>query len=96
MALVGGIVRDLLRGERAGRDVDLVVEGDAGEFAVRAASSIPGGRVTRHARFGTARIDGEGGFRIDVATANGIPDRARSPRSIRRRSKRTSAAAISP
>jgi len=68
-ALVGGIVRDLLRGERAGRDIDVVVEGDACRLADRAASAVPGGRVTLHARFGTARIDGEAGFRIDLATA---------------------------
>lgn len=66
VALVGGIVRDLLRGERTGRDVDLVVEGDAAELARRVA---PAGRVTVHRRFGTATIEGEGGFRMDLASA---------------------------
>jgi tRNA nucleotidyltransferase (CCA-adding enzyme) len=66
VALVGGIVRDLLRGERTGRDVDLVVEGDATELARRAA---PSGRVTVHPRFGTATVEGDGGFRMDLASA---------------------------
>jgi tRNA nucleotidyltransferase/poly(A) polymerase len=70
-------VRDLLRGRPAGLDVDVVVEGDAGELARRAA---PDSRVTVHARFGTATIAGDGagagGFRIDLARAR----RERYPR----------------
>jgi tRNA nucleotidyltransferase (CCA-adding enzyme) len=77
IALVGGVVRDLLRGRPAGLDVDVVVEGDAGELARRAA---PDSRVTVHARFGTATIAGDGagagGFRIDLARAR----RERYPR----------------
>ena len=51
--VVGGFVRDLLL-ERAGQDFDLVVEGDAVSLAKRLAK-IYGGRVTSHARFGTAK-----------------------------------------
>jgi tRNA nucleotidyltransferase (CCA-adding enzyme) len=51
--IVGGFVRDLLL-ERPSLDFDLVVEGDAITLA-RAVSEKYGGRVTSHARFGTAK-----------------------------------------
>jgi tRNA nucleotidyltransferase (CCA-adding enzyme) len=52
--LVGGAVRDLLRGGEP-PDLDLVVEGDAAAVAARL-----GGRVVAHDRFGTStvRLDG--------------------------------------
>jgi len=51
--LVGGFVRDLLLGI-PNLDLDLVVEGDAIRLAKRLAEKR-GGRVTGHARFGTAQ-----------------------------------------
>ncbi|OGO27728.1 MAG: hypothetical protein A2W33_08595 [Chloroflexi bacterium RBG_16_52_11] len=51
--IVGGFVRDLLL-ERPSLDFDLVVEGDAVQLA-RALVRQYGGRVTSHARFGTAK-----------------------------------------
>jgi tRNA nucleotidyltransferase (CCA-adding enzyme) len=51
--IVGGFVRDLLL-ERPSLDFDLVVEGDAIALA-RALAERFGGRVTGHARFGTAK-----------------------------------------
>lgn len=51
--IVGGFVRDLLL-ERPSQDFDLVVEGDAIALANGLASRF-GGRVTSHARFGTAK-----------------------------------------
>lgn len=51
--IVGGFVRDLLL-ERPSQDFDLVVEGNAIELA-RALAHQYGGRVTSHARFGTAK-----------------------------------------
>ena len=51
--IVGGFVRDLLL-EAPGLDFDLVVEGDAISLA-RALAKQNGGRVTSHARFGTAK-----------------------------------------
>ena len=51
--LVGGLVRDLLLGSPA-MDFDLVVEGDAIALA-QALAAQSGGRVTVHARFGTAQ-----------------------------------------
>lgn len=51
--LVGGFVRDLLL-EQPSLDFDLVVEGDAIVLA-RSLSKHYGGRVTGHARFGTAK-----------------------------------------
>ena len=51
--IVGGFVRDLLL-DRPSQDFDLVVEGDAIVLA-RALSRKYGGRVTSHARFGTAK-----------------------------------------
>ena len=57
---VGGVVRDLLREETAGRrfaDLDLVVEGDGIAFARRLAEEI-GGHLAVHSGFGTASIEG--------------------------------------
>jgi tRNA nucleotidyltransferase (CCA-adding enzyme) len=51
--LVGGFVRDMLLGFPA-TDFDLVVEGDAISLA-RELAAQHGGRVTAHARFGTAQ-----------------------------------------
>ncbi len=51
--IVGGFVRDLIL-ERPSLDFDLVVEGDAIALA-HALASRYGGRVTSHARFGTAK-----------------------------------------
>jgi tRNA nucleotidyltransferase (CCA-adding enzyme) len=52
--LVGGCVRDLLRGER-NLDIDIVIEGDGIAFAKRLAEVI-GAKVITHERFGTAQI----------------------------------------
>jgi tRNA nucleotidyltransferase (CCA-adding enzyme) len=51
--IVGGFVRDLLL-DRPSLDFDLVVEGDAIQLAKELAHRY-GGRVTTHARFGTAK-----------------------------------------
>ena len=51
--LVGGFVRDLLM-DRPSQDFDLVVEGDAIALAQALAQQF-GGRITSHARFGTAK-----------------------------------------
>ncbi|HYM15621.1 MAG TPA: hypothetical protein VEZ14_08680 [Dehalococcoidia bacterium] len=61
----GGVPRDLLLG-RAFADIDLVVEADDAAALLRAA--VPGGRVTAHARFGTASTSTPG-TRIDIAGA---------------------------
>jgi tRNA nucleotidyltransferase (CCA-adding enzyme) len=60
--LVGGAVRDLLLG-RGRADIDLVVEGDAADFAARF-----GAEVTAHERFGTAKLKLDG-HELDVAGA---------------------------
>jgi tRNA nucleotidyltransferase (CCA-adding enzyme) len=65
--LVGGMVRDLLLGER-NLDLDLVVEGKGIEFARRLAASM-GGRVRSHRKFGTATVILPDGLHVDVATA---------------------------
>src|SRR4030065_2650270 len=53
--IVGGFVRDLLL-ERPSLDFDLVVEGDAVQLA-RALVRQYGGRVSSHARVGTAKCN---------------------------------------
>ncbi|MDQ3644984.1 MAG: hypothetical protein M3356_05700 [Actinomycetota bacterium] len=64
--LVGGAVRDLLRG--AGSvDLDLVVEADAGATA-RAVAARLGGRAVEHPRFGTATVRA-GELVVDIAMA---------------------------
>jgi tRNA nucleotidyltransferase (CCA-adding enzyme) len=63
--LAGGLVRDRLLG-RPVRDVDVVVEGDALDFAERLAARL-GAHVKLHGRFGTATLTLSSGERCDVA-----------------------------
>lgn len=65
--VVGGFVRDMLLGRR-NLDVDVVVEGDAVDFAERAASRF-GGRVVVHRRFGTAVLVLSPSLHVDLASA---------------------------
>ncbi|MCX8069410.1 MAG: hypothetical protein N2738_02780, partial [Thermodesulfovibrionales bacterium] len=75
--LVGGSVRDLLRGEE-NLDIDIVVEGDGVVYAKELAKLI-NARVSIYERFGTARLlpldnkseiwFGRANLKIDVATA---------------------------
>ncbi|NTU43191.1 MAG: CBS domain-containing protein [Nitrospirales bacterium] len=64
--LVGGCVRDLLRGEE-NLDIDIVAEGDGIALAKGMAERI-GGRVIVYQRFGTAQIIKDD-LKLDVATA---------------------------
>jgi tRNA nucleotidyltransferase (CCA-adding enzyme) len=66
---VGGAVRDLLLG-RSSKDLDVAVEGTAGEvaeLATRLASRPAWSLQASHAHFGTATLAGPGGFRVDLA-----------------------------
>jgi tRNA nucleotidyltransferase (CCA-adding enzyme) len=63
--LVGGAVRDLLRGARA-VDLDLAVEGDARSVA-RALAERLDGETREHERFGTATVR-TAGLAVDLAT----------------------------
>lgn len=67
--VVGGAVRDLLRGASP-NELDLVVEGDVAQLAARL-----GGAVRRHERFGTCTVALDG-FSYDIAQAR----RERYPR----------------
>ncbi|MBF0505540.1 MAG: CBS domain-containing protein [Nitrospirae bacterium] len=64
--LVGGCVRDLLRGEE-NLDIDIVVEGDGISFA-RTLGKKTASRITVHQKFGTAQVILPS-LKIDVATA---------------------------
>jgi tRNA nucleotidyltransferase (CCA-adding enzyme) len=64
--LVGGAVRDLLRGDKS-IDLDLVVEGDARPVA-RALADRLSGQVREHERFGTATVKA-GDLSFDLATS---------------------------
>lgn len=64
--LVGGAVRDLLRGERS-VDLDLAVEGDA-RSAARSLAERLGGSAREHERFGTATITAPPALALDLAT----------------------------
>lgn len=71
--LVGGSVRDILRGER-NLDIDIVVEGDGIELAQRLARRYDSVRVITHRRFNTAKLIFKKDmphpdFTVDVATA---------------------------
>ncbi|MGI8845377.1 MAG: hypothetical protein ACR2HC_04270, partial [Thermoleophilaceae bacterium] len=63
--LVGGMVRDLLRGEAA-LDLDVAIEGDGVTAAQEIARRL-GGTVVRHERFGTATVTAER-IVLDVAS----------------------------
>ncbi len=65
VALVGGVVRDLLRGEEP-REVDVVVEGDGVAFAKRLAA-LTSSEIVVYTAFGTATIVSRPP--VDVATA---------------------------
>mgnify|MGYP006280718139 FL=1 len=65
VALVGGVVRDLLRGEEP-REVDVVVEGDGIAFAERLAA-LTSSEVVAYPAFGTATVRSRPP--VDVATA---------------------------
>jgi tRNA nucleotidyltransferase (CCA-adding enzyme) len=64
--LVGGTLRDILLGEE-NFDLDIAVEGDAIAFA-RELAGVLGGRVTPHAKFGTAVVLYGEDDRVDVVT----------------------------
>jgi tRNA nucleotidyltransferase (CCA-adding enzyme) len=64
--LVGGSVRDLLRGE-ANLDIDIVIEGDGISFA-KAFGERLNAKVRTHQTFGTAQVITDT-FKLDVATA---------------------------
>lgn len=66
--VIGGFVRDIfLRQENL--DIDIVVEGDAIQFAEVFARNHPGVRVKPHRKFNTARIVMPDEFKLDVTTA---------------------------
>jgi tRNA nucleotidyltransferase (CCA-adding enzyme) len=64
--LVGGSVRDLIRGEE-NLDMDLVIEGDGIEFAKEFGMKV-NAKIRSHKKFSTAKVISSD-FRIDVATA---------------------------
>ncbi len=65
--VIGGFVRDLFL-YRTNEDVDVVIEGDGIAFARHYARKM-GARVHTHAKFGTAVVIFENGFKVDVASA---------------------------
>lgn len=65
--VVGGFVRDMLLGRR-NLDLDVVIEGDAVEFAELAAERL-GARVKVHRRFGTAVLVFSKTLHADVTSA---------------------------
>ncbi|HHT45984.1 MAG TPA: CCA tRNA nucleotidyltransferase [Firmicutes bacterium] len=64
---VGGFVRDLLLGKE-NRDLDLVVEGSAVDFAKYVAKNLPG-QLQCFERFGTAKLSLSKGIVFDMVTA---------------------------
>jgi len=64
--LVGGSVRDLLRGQE-NLDIDVVIEGDGIPFAKEVAKRLDA-KVRTHERFGTAQVITDH-LKLDVATA---------------------------
>jgi len=64
--LVGGSVRDLLRGEE-NLDIDIVLEGDGISFA-RALGEKLNAKVRAHQKFGTAQVFAQK-IKLDIATA---------------------------
>lgn len=77
VAVVGGLVRDLLLARPVGElaDLDLVVEGDARALA-RRLGEVTGGVVREYSAFLTATVSLPDGLRVDTTTAR----RERYPR----------------
>ena len=75
--LVGGAVRDLLRGAGA-VDLDVAVEGDAPEVARRLAERL-GGMAVAHDRFGTATVRAPG-LTVDLAATRRPAPASEAPR----------------
>jgi tRNA nucleotidyltransferase (CCA-adding enzyme) len=65
--IVGGVVRDILLGQK-NLDLDVLVLGDAIEFAKKI-SRVKGRKVIAHANFGTATIFYDEHFHVDFASA---------------------------
>ncbi len=65
--LVGGVVRDLFMGNREGKDIDLVLEGDSLSFANELLHKLPG-QIAPHSQFATATITFSDGWHIDIAS----------------------------
>ncbi|TES54803.1 CCA tRNA nucleotidyltransferase [Halalkalibacterium halodurans] len=65
--LVGGTVRDMLRGVPGG-DLDLVIEGDALAFSQNVANVL-GGKVKHHEPFATATWVGAENLKLDIVSA---------------------------
>jgi tRNA nucleotidyltransferase (CCA-adding enzyme) len=78
VAVVGGLVRDLLLGRPAAplRDLDVAVEGDGRALARHLARAL-GGEAREHPAFLTATVTLADGRRVDVATAR--QERYRAP-----------------
>ena len=66
--VVGGVVRDLVRGGEIGPDIDVTVEGPVDDLARRMASDLSAD-VTIHERFLTAEVLRMDGACLDLATA---------------------------
>lgn len=66
--VVGGFVRDILL-RQENWDIDIVIEGDAIEFAEAFAAGQPGVRVRTHRKFKTAVMIFPEGFKADITTA---------------------------
>jgi tRNA nucleotidyltransferase (CCA-adding enzyme) len=64
--LVGGLVRDLLRGQE-NLDIDVVIEGDGIAFARSLGAKLEA-KVRTHEKFATAQVSAAG-YKLDVATA---------------------------
>lgn len=64
--LVGGAVRDLVRGAGAGPDIDIALEGDLEKLLARLAETATVEVAANHARFGTATVI-LGALSIDLA-----------------------------
>jgi tRNA nucleotidyltransferase (CCA-adding enzyme) len=65
--VIGGFVRDLFL-YRKNEDIDIVIEGDAIEFARQYAQKV-NARLHTHQKFGTAVVIFKDGFKLDVAAA---------------------------
>ncbi len=64
--LVGGCIRDMLRGEE-NLDIDIVVEGDGIAFAKKLGKKI-GAKIITHRKFGTAKIIIEDSDKLQVTS----------------------------
>lgn len=78
--VVGGYIRDLLLGRKSNPDIDIMVEGDALEYAKKLSKKLSLGKVIEYGQFNTALIPcGEVGIEVAGSRKEEYKEDSRKP-----------------